>query len=126
MDLYSLQQGRDNFFSGINMLHVYMVQNPKLEEEFVAKKSTLRETGRMPKEISESFGFLGECRRDVMENICELGITVKKGENVLGDSTMGVHLWRYADLCLHSFASNVYGNKGYLLIFKVSITVLGV
>ena len=120
VDRYRLKQEAEQLFSTINILNVYMVENLKLEEEYAAKKSSLKYAGRTSKELDEHLVFLGRSKREAMETICQQGVVAEPGLHFLGDPNMGVYLWRHPDLCLDSLTSKMSGTTNYLIILRVS------
>ncbi|KAF7236457.1 Protein TASOR, partial [Varanus komodoensis] len=85
-------------FEKIEILH-----NKFLEDEFVAKRTKLREEGKQDKELA-SFLVVS---KDKVSTICQSGLRVghAKGElNImkeLGNPRLGVYLFRYVDVALN-------------------------
>ncbi|XP_062984513.1 testis-expressed protein 15 [Elgaria multicarinata webbii] len=102
-------------FEKIEILH-----NKFLEEEFVAKRSKLREEGRQDEEFS-SFLVVS---KDEVSKICQKGLHIghsKKERNImkeLGNPQLGVYLFRYVDIAL-SYASTHSIPVENIIIFRV-------
>ncbi|XP_053226387.1 testis-expressed protein 15 [Podarcis raffonei] len=103
-------------FSKIKMVH-----NKDLEEEFVAKRTKLREAGRQDKETSS---FLLVSNKEV-SNICQNGLHTghSKKEQLkimkeLGNPQLGIYLFRHIDVALN-YASEHSIPIENIIIFRV-------
>ncbi|XP_054832192.1 protein TASOR isoform X2 [Eublepharis macularius] len=94
-----------------------LVHSELLEKEFIEKRRELKRDGRSEKELAESYAFL-KIDRALVQNICENGLQVGHSKmTVLGSSSMGVYLSRYADLLqANPLEPRVTGD---VIIFKV-------
>ncbi|KAM6473013.1 testis-expressed protein 15 isoform 2-T2 [Liasis olivaceus] len=99
---------------------IEMVHNKDLEEEFIAKRTRLREEGKQDKEFSS---FLVVSRDEVLQ-ICQNGLCTghsKRELNImkeLGNPQLGVYLFRYVDIALN-FASKHSVPVENIIIFRV-------
>ena len=119
---YRFKKDADIFSEDIKVSRVYFVENQGLRDDYIAKKSNLRDEGKTKKETGEKLGFLVQHQWESAVEICEKGLVARSGSNTLGDSTMGVYLWRHPDLCLKSIIPNMTANmRAYVVIFKVRI-----
>nr|XP_034953071.1 testis-expressed protein 15 [Zootoca vivipara] len=98
-----------------------MVHNKDLEEEFVAKRTKLREAGRQDKETSS---FLLVSNKEV-SNICQSGLhtghSKKEQQNImkqLGNPQFGIYLFRHIDVALN-YASEHSIPIENIIIFRV-------
>nr|XP_034962245.1 protein TASOR isoform X2 [Zootoca vivipara] len=94
-----------------------LVHSELLEKEFIEKRRELKQDGRSEKELEETFAFL-KVDREMVQNICENGLQVGHSKiTILGNSSLGVYLSRYADL----LQANPLEAKavGDIIIFKV-------
>ncbi|XP_054843603.1 testis-expressed protein 15 [Eublepharis macularius] len=100
---------------------IQMVHNKDLEEAFVAKRTQIREQGRMDKEFS---GFLVVVKDEVLK-ICQSGLrtsnSIKKELDImkeLGNPQLGVYLFRHVDIALN-YASKYSVPVENIIIFRV-------
>ncbi|XP_032996838.1 protein TASOR [Lacerta agilis] len=110
---YLENNSKDNFTYKIASL----VHSELLEKEFIEKRRELKQDGRSEKELEETFAFL-KVDRNMVENICENGLLVGHSKlTVLGNSSLGVYLSRYADLLqANPLEARAVGD---IIIFKV-------
>ncbi|XP_033029814.1 testis-expressed protein 15 [Lacerta agilis] len=100
---------------------IEMVHNKDLEEEFVTKRTKLREAGRQDKETSS---FLLVSQKEV-SNICQSGLHTghSKKEQLdimkqLGNPQLGIYLFRHIDVALN-YASKHSLPIENIIIFRV-------
>ncbi|XP_060092959.1 testis-expressed protein 15 isoform X2 [Heteronotia binoei] len=100
---------------------IEMVHNKDLEEEFVAKRTKMREQGRMDKELSS---FLVVSKDEVLK-ICQSGLctsnSIRTGLDImreLGNPQLGVYLFRHVDIALN-YASKHSVPVENIIIFRV-------
>ncbi|KAH0628496.1 hypothetical protein JD844_009758 [Phrynosoma platyrhinos] len=98
-----------------------MVRNKHLEEEFVAKRTKLREEGKQDKAV---FSFL-VASNDEVSKICQSGLHIGHSKkqlkimNELGNPQFGVYLFRYVDIALN-YASSHSTPFENIIIFRVT------
>uniref|UniRef100_A0A8C5RHI0 Testis-expressed protein 15 n=1 Tax=Laticauda laticaudata TaxID=8630 RepID=A0A8C5RHI0_LATLA len=99
---------------------IEMVHNKDLEEEFIAKRTELREEGKQDKELS-SFLVVS---RDEVPQICQNGLCTgdsKREINImkeLGNPQLGVYLFRYVDIALNYASKHSFPVEN-IIIFRV-------
>ncbi|KAK9407957.1 testis-expressed sequence 15 protein [Crotalus adamanteus] len=97
---------------------IEMVHNKDLEEEFIAKRTELREEGKQDKELS-SFLVVS---RDEVPQICQHGLcTTGHSINImkeLGNPQLGVYLFRYVDIALNYASKHSFPVEN-IIIFRV-------
>ncbi|XP_070598305.1 testis-expressed protein 15 isoform X2 [Erythrolamprus reginae] len=99
---------------------IEMVHNKDLEEEYIAKRTELREEGRQDKELSS---FLVVSRNEVQQ-ICQNGLCTgdsKREINImkeLGNPQFGVYLFRYVDIALNYASKHSFPVEN-IIIFRV-------
>lgn len=80
----------------------------------------MKDAGRSAKELSESLAFKTECYLSNVKEHCKQGLCCHGDNNVLGDSKMGVSLWKHPDVCLKSLNNWPDLWIVYLVVFRVS------
>ncbi|KAH3870019.1 uncharacterized protein LOC127868147 [Dreissena polymorpha] len=96
-----------------------LVENRELQEKYRVKKSEMKEEGR--KDLADHFTFQLHRDTKAVPEIVKSGMQCRTGNyNGLGDSKMGVYVWRNADV-LMKIAESWGSNSCVLLIFKVMI-----
>ncbi|XP_032069247.1 testis-expressed protein 15 isoform X2 [Thamnophis elegans] len=99
---------------------IEMVHNKDLEEEFIAKRTELREEGKQDKELC-SFLVVS---RDEVSQICQNGLCTgdsKREINImkeLGNPQLGVYLFRYIDIALNYASKHSFPVEN-IIIFRV-------
>ncbi|XP_053148135.1 testis-expressed protein 15 isoform X2 [Hemicordylus capensis] len=100
---------------------IEMVHNKDLEEEFITKRTKMREEVKQDKEVS-SFLVVS---KDEVSKICQHGLHInhstKKELNIvkeLGNPQLGVYLFRYVDVALN-YASKHSVQIENIIIFRV-------
>ncbi|XP_077201748.1 testis-expressed protein 15 isoform X2 [Paroedura picta] len=100
---------------------IEIVHNKDLEEEFVAKRTKMREQGRMDKELSS---FLVVSKEEVLK-ICQSGLRTNNSINKelgiskeLGNPQLGVYLFRHVDIALN-YAVKHSAPVESIIIFRV-------
>nr|XP_039263990.1 uncharacterized protein LOC120339846 isoform X2 [Styela clava] len=95
-----------------------LVQNPRLEKEYLAKKKELKDEGRSEKDLGDSFGFIHRFKRSEVEKICKEGLLVGHCNlTSLGKPTMGVYVCKHADVV--RFSKWEERQTGYIVMFKI-------
>ncbi|XP_048360368.1 testis-expressed protein 15 [Sphaerodactylus townsendi] len=100
---------------------IEIVHNKDLEEEFVTKRTKMREQGRMDKELPS---FLVASKEEVLK-ICQSGLrtsnSIKKQLHImseLGNPQLGVYLFRHVDIALKYASKNSVPIEN-IIIFRV-------
>uniref|UniRef100_H9G769 TASOR pseudo-PARP domain-containing protein n=1 Tax=Anolis carolinensis TaxID=28377 RepID=H9G769_ANOCA len=109
---------KDNNFERWPIEKIEMLQNKHLEEEFVMKRSRLRQERKPDKELP---CFLVVAKDDVSK-ICQSGLHI--GQNLkimdeLGNRHLGVYLFRHVDIAL-KYAAIHSSHIENVIIFRVS------
>ncbi|XP_070544893.1 uncharacterized protein [Ptychodera flava] len=99
---------------------VELIENRRLQAEYLAKRKEIQAEGRPTKDLEELFLYRLENNGPKLFSIARHGLCTDKGNSKtfgrIGDNTQGVSLWRCPDVCIA--ARNFPEPK--LLVFKVT------
>ncbi|XP_069124491.1 uncharacterized protein [Argopecten irradians] len=109
----------DSQYSGWEITSVRLITNKELDEQYRAKRAELKEDGRHSRDVQDQFAFLLVKEDKVINEITQYGLRTRESSfNALGDSKMGVHVCRHADVQLRT--AEMWGLEGcHIVIFKV-------
>ncbi|XP_022806058.1 uncharacterized protein LOC111343173 isoform X1 [Stylophora pistillata] len=102
----------------VSISYIKKVDNLVLEREYHEKRASMRDEGRLPKELSQQLAFCVETEDCRVRDICRIGLVCDGVDHTLGDGYMGVTVWRCPDLCLRAFRWPTSGTA-YLMVFKI-------
>ncbi|XP_033747455.1 LOW QUALITY PROTEIN: uncharacterized protein LOC117332589 [Pecten maximus] len=109
----------DSQYNGWEITSVRLITNKELDEQYRTKRAELKEDGRHTRDVQDQFAFLLVKDDKVVNQITQYGLRARESSfNALGDSKMGVHVCRHADVQLR--LAEIWGLDGCnIVIFKV-------